>query len=78
MDMAHPKPDSRVTDDAALEKATGKDWNYWFNILNDMNLQAKEPTLVENILSDVYGLSENWSQRVTGRFERERGLQVSS
>jgi hypothetical protein len=69
--MAKSKLDSRVIDDATLEKATGRDWHFWFNILNDMNVPQKESTLVKDILSDVYGLSEQVSQRLAGRFEKE-------
>ena len=58
--------------DEAVQKATGKDWQFWFNVLDDMNWYDNGRSEVMDILNNVYGLSDRWSQSVTTYYETAR------
>jgi hypothetical protein len=72
--MVHTRLNDSTITDAAIKKATGKDWQFWLTVIDDLNWQDKGRPLVLDILNDVYGLSERWSQSVATRYENERGL----
>jgi hypothetical protein len=59
--------------DAALIKATGKDWPRWKKILRTMKAGDLSHKEIAIKLSDEHGVPGWWAQGITVRFEQEIG-----
>ncbi len=61
--------------DAAVQKATGKNWAEWFALLDGEGAEALPHKLIARLLHDKgYIASGWWRQTVTVEYERVRGL----
>jgi hypothetical protein len=57
----------------AVQKATGKSWEEWFAVLNELKAaELSHPAIVGKLYSD-YGVDEWWAQMITVEFERTIG-----
>ena len=65
--------DTNISNKAA-KKATGKDWQDWFGILDEENSTGKTHKEIAAWLSDNFDISGWWCQMVTVQYERERGM----
>lgn len=65
--------DTNISDEA-VEKATGKAWKAWFEVLDGWKADEKGHKATAAYLSEEHDLSGWWSQMVTVQYERERGL----
>jgi hypothetical protein len=59
--------------DAAVKKATGKDWKEWFAVLDKAGAKKLDHQGICAI-ADQLGAPPWWSQMVTVTYEQERGL----
>lgn len=59
---------------AAVEKATGKGWADWFEILDRAGAAKLTHREIAETLAAKPGVSAWWAQMITVQFERERGL----
>ena len=62
--------------DEAVGNRTGKNWNQWFSILDKWGAMEKGHKAMAEYLHTKHAVSPWWSQTVTIRYERERGLRV--
>jgi hypothetical protein len=60
--------------DAAVTKATGRNWSDWFRILDKEGAKKKSHQEIAAKLHDKYGVPRWWSQMVTVTWEQARGL----
>ncbi len=65
--------EAAIGDEAVREK-TGRGWDDWFAILDAWGAAEKGHAPIARHLAEDHGLSPWWSQTVTVRYERERGL----
>lgn len=65
--------ESAVGDEAVREK-TGRSWDEWFALLDAWSAAERGHAAIARHLAEEQGLSPWWSQTVTVRYERERGL----
>lgn len=65
--------DTNISSDA-VQKATGKEWEEWFNILDKEDSTSKSHKEIAAWLSGHFDLSGWWAQMVTVQYERERGM----
>ncbi len=63
----------RISDEAVRAK-TGKSWDQWFRILDRWGAASKGHPATAKHLAERHGVGPWWSQMITVRFERERGL----
>jgi hypothetical protein len=71
-----PKPDYAPTagmSDAAVKKATGRDWTEWVTKLDAFQASEKPHREIVDYVSSL-GTPDWWSQMVTVGYERVRGL----
>lgn len=64
---------THVSDQAVL-KATGKDWNYWFTLLDEHGGKECDHKAIVAILDENSDLDGWWQQMVTVEYEIARGL----
>lgn len=64
---------SKRISDEAVEKATGKNWNDWFKILDKSKAKTLAHKDIASLLHKKYSLSGWWSQMITVTYEQERG-----
>jgi hypothetical protein len=62
-----------IISDAALIKATGKDWPHWKKVLKAMKAGALSHKEIALKLSSEHGVPGWWAQGITVRFEQEIG-----
>jgi hypothetical protein len=60
--------------DEALQRATGKDWDDWFRILDARGLEGFSHTVTAAWVAQEHGIDGWWAQQITVGFERVRGL----
>jgi uncharacterized protein YndB with AHSA1/START domain len=65
--------DAKIGDEA-VERATGRRWSEWHELLDAWGGAEKGHTRTARHLSEEHGLSGWWSQMVTVHYERSRGL----
>lgn len=65
--------EGRISDEV-VQTRTGKDWDRWFRILDRWGAAAKGHKATAKWLHEKHTLSPWWSQMVTVRYERDRGL----
>lgn len=58
----------------AVQAATGKDWQSWFEILDQAGAQGMDHKGIVAYLKDHYDVSPWWQQQVTVSYEQARGL----
>lgn len=66
----------RSISEAAVRKRTGKTWSQWLRILDRWGARKKGHAATARHLAQRYGIGPWWSQAVTVRYERERGLRT--
>jgi uncharacterized protein YndB with AHSA1/START domain len=69
-------PTQRQINDAAVRKATGQVWDYWFRVLDRWKAIEKGHTATARYLKEVHQLPGWWSQMVTVQHEKERRARV--
>ena len=67
-----------VVSDAAVLKATGKDWKQWFALLDKAGANKMSHTEIATWLYDQAACPGWWSQMVAVSYERERGMRVEN
>lgn len=65
--------DPGVSDDA-MRRATGKDWDDWFRILDARGSEGFSHTATAAWVATEHGIDGWWAQQVTVGYERVRGL----
>ena len=60
--------------DAAVLKATGKDWAGWFALLDAAGAATMKHAEIASLLHEQHGVPGWWCQMVTVGYERARGL----
>ena len=65
--------DPGVSDDA-MRRATGKDWDDWFRILDARGIEGFSHTATAAWVATEHGIDGWWAQQVTVGYERVRGL----
>jgi len=72
-----PKKKADRPSDAAVERATGRNWNDWFRRLDRAGSARLDHTTIARRLGDKHPvLSPWWRQMITVHYERSRGLRV--
>lgn len=56
--------------DAAIKKATGHEWSYWYGRLNDTGAEQLSHKDIVARLSDGYGVASWWAQTLAVRYEQ--------
>lgn len=64
------------TSDEAVVKATGKDWDEWFKILDEINAVQMEHADIAAYLRRKHIKNPWWCQHITVGYETERGRRV--
>lgn len=74
--MAGPRDISKAAGvgSAAVMRATGRDWNQWFRLLDIAGGRSLGHRRMARWLADEHGCSPWWSQMITVAFEQVRGL----
>ena len=67
-----------VVSDAAVLKATGKDWKQWFALLDKAGANKMSHTEIATWLYDEASCPGWWSQMVAVSYERECGMRVEN
>ncbi len=65
--------DTNISDEA-VEDATGKDWETWFELLDEWGAKEAGHSTTAAHLFEAYDLSGWWSQMIAVNYERARGL----
>jgi hypothetical protein len=63
----------KLTNDAVLG-ATGKGWEEWFALLDDVGVEEKGHHHAVEYLKSHHGLTADWAENVSRRYEEDRGL----
>jgi hypothetical protein len=69
-----PAAKSRRMSDDAVAKATGKNWNEWFGLLDKAGAKSMNHRQIVAVLSKGHSVGPWWQQMVTVEYERARGL----
>ena len=72
--MPSPSQQSTSMSDEAVQRATGKDWAEWFDILDAAGAKDMPHPRIAIYLGEKHDLSGWWAQIVTVEYERARGL----
>jgi len=62
--------------DATVERATGRTWDAWLQLLDEWGAAQKSHPEIARHLEDAYGIDTWWSQSVTVGYERARGMRA--
>jgi hypothetical protein len=62
--------------DAAVERATGRDWDAWLTLLDEWGANQKTHAEIARHVADAYGIDAWWAQSVTVGYERMRGMRA--
>jgi hypothetical protein len=62
--------------DAAVLRATGKDWDTWFALLDAWGGTAHTHPEIARYVHETYGVDGWWAQNVTVGYERARGMRA--
>jgi hypothetical protein len=62
--------------DAAVQKATGKNWSQWFAILDKAGARTMPHPEIARMIGSNYKCPSWWRQMVTVEYERARGLRA--
>lgn len=65
--------DTNISNEA-VQKATGKVWGDWFEILDNEDSTAKSHKEIASWLADHFDISGWWIQMITVQYERVRGM----
>lgn len=60
--------------DEAVEKATGRDWNTWVEMLDAWGATERSHTEIARHVAEEYHVAGWWAQSVTVGYERIRGM----
>jgi uncharacterized protein YndB with AHSA1/START domain len=61
---------------AAVRRATGRDWDEWFAVLDRCGAVRRSHGEIAAELAQTYGVGSWWSQAITVEYERARGLRA--
>jgi uncharacterized protein YndB with AHSA1/START domain len=72
-----PKPviEPRVSDEA-VERATGRTWPRWFEILDRWGASKRAHPEIARWLADEHGVDGWWAQGITVSYEQARGMRA--
>ena len=76
MSKASAAKRSASMSDAAVLKATGKNWSQWFSILDKAGARKMAHPEIAQLLGTKYKCPPWWRQMVTVEYERARGLRA--
>lgn len=65
--------DTNISNEA-INKATGKKWDEWYDILDREDSTAKSHKEIAAWLANHFDISGWWTQAITVQYERDRGL----
>ncbi|MGD1060157.1 MAG: hypothetical protein ABR879_01710 [Methanomassiliicoccales archaeon] len=65
----------KITNEKVLEE-TGKGWDEWFAILDEVGVDEKGHHHAVEYLMSHHHLDEEWAEKVARRYEEDRGLRV--
>ena len=69
------QPETRVNiSDAAVKKATGRNWDEWFEVLDNARAAKMNHQQIVAVVSEQHGVGPWWQQMVTVGYEQARGL----
>jgi uncharacterized protein YndB with AHSA1/START domain len=75
--MKTPTPAGKVpVSDAAVEKATGRDWAEWCRVLDREGAHTMAHAEIASLVADKFNGGPWWSQTVTVGYERIKGLRA--
>jgi len=60
--------------DEAVQKATGKSWEVWFELLDREGCAEMDHKSIAKLINENHETGGWWSQMVTVEYERSRGL----
>ena len=60
--------------DEAVRDATGRNWEQWFEILDEWDATDREHKEIAAHLREAHDVAGWWAQTVTVQYERERGM----
>jgi hypothetical protein len=60
----------------AVTKATGRDWQQWFALLDNWGAASRTHTETARWLTAEHGVANWWAQSITVGYERARGLRA--
>ena len=60
----------------AVHRATGRDWDEWFALLDEWGATGHEHKAIATWLREEHGVPGWWAQNVTVEYERARGLRA--
>jgi hypothetical protein len=63
-----------VTEESAVKRATGREREEWFTLLDEWEAAGREFGTIAEWLADVHGVNRWWAQKLIVEFEQERGL----
>jgi hypothetical protein len=62
--------------DAAVRRATGKDWDEWLALLDAWGASGRTHAEIARHLHETHGIDGWWAQSVTVGYERARGMRA--
>ena len=72
--MKECRKDTKVVTEDEVKTATGKGWDEWFRILDEVGIAEKGHDPMVKHLLNHHSLSQTWAQTVARRYENDRGL----
>ncbi len=74
MAKASPSKSKRSMSDAAVQKATGKNWAQWFAIMDKADASKMSHPEIVRMIGSKHKCPSWWRQMVTVEYERARGM----
>jgi len=74
--MTQKKTGEGAISDEAVKRATGKEWDEWFEILDEWEAVKRSHKEIAQYLHNEHSTDPWWAQTVAVRYEQERGLRV--
>ncbi len=61
------------TSDDTIRQATGRDWDGWFQLLNDSRMESRTRAEIVTFLENEHSVSSWWRQMITSNYEQKIG-----
>lgn len=71
---AHVPPGESIVSDDAVQKATGRDWDHWFSVLDQAGAHKMAHADIARRLQDDHDVTGWWAQSIAVRYEQARGI----
>ncbi|HVO78176.1 MAG TPA: hypothetical protein VMS79_04840 [Methanomassiliicoccales archaeon] len=63
----------KISNEKVLEE-TGRSWDEWFSVLDEVGVEEKGHSHAVEYLMSHHGLEAEWAEKVSLRYEEDRGL----